>query len=355
MIEKPLVSIVVPCYNREKYIETCIDSVLSQDYQNWECIIVNDGSKDNTLNLVTNFEARDNRIKVINQKNLGVSQARNKGIDLASGTFLFFLDSDDKLNNNAISTLVAAYENNDIITGIITAMSFDNGKIGDDSQVLHPKEGAITFENSNFEVLTRAMESGLTPVVQNRLYLKSFIDENNFRFKPGIVHEDELWFFETMILAQNVKFINKQTYFYRIDNLDAITKNIDDRNLDCYIQVMQEIIKRYSKSEKFGNIAIWYAVYMKKIMLDFAIRDRSKLSDEAIAKLEIALRECYIPLKKAIMLSKNNTLYYRTINNLSLQNFNTIRKFFFRTPINSIRKRFYIFIFTKFFSQNGNT
>ena len=338
MIEKPLVSIVVPCYNREKYIETCINSVLSQDYENWECIIINDGSKDNTLSLVRSFELKENRICVIDQHNLGVSEARNKGIDHANGDFLFFLDSDDMLSNDVISSFVAAYENNDIITGVITAMAFADQSVGNDSQVLHPKEGNITFENNNFEVLIRTMESGLTPVVQNRLYRKDFIDENNFRFKPGIVHEDELWFFETMLLAKNVKFVNKKTYFYRIDHQHSITKNIDDKNLESYLQIMEEIVQNYSKNERYSTIAKWYAVYIKKIFLDFAIRDQSILSEGVILKLESALKENYIALSNENILSKNNEIYYKSINKLSLQNFSIIQKYFFRNPVNSLRK-----------------
>lgn len=338
MIEKPLVSIIVPCYNVEKYVEQCVNSIISQDYKNWECILINDGSKDYTLDLIKNFESKDKRIRVFTQENSGLSATRNKGIDHANGEFLFFLDSDDVLSHDAISALVFAFQNNDIITGVVVNSTFSDDEITKVSQLLHPKEGEITFENNNFEVLIRTMETGLTPVAQNRLYRKDFIDKNEIRFKTGILHEDELWFFETMLLAKNVKFINNETYFYRIDNQDSITKNVSDRNLESYIQVMEEIIKKYSQHQHFNIIANWYAVYIKKIFLDFAIRDRSKLSDEAISKLESALKQSYIPLGKDNFLSKNNDIYYKTINQLSLQDFATIKKYFFRNPVNSLRK-----------------
>jgi len=343
MIEKPLVSIVIPCYNAEKYIETCVNSVLLQDYENWECLLINDGSKDNTLNLIKNFEVKDDRIRIFTQENLGLSATRNKGIDNAKGEFVFFLDSDDVLSSHAISTLVSSFQNNDIITGIIVTVTFSNEKMAEASQLLHPKEGTITFENSHYEVLARTMENGLTPVAQNRLYRKDFIDENKIRFKSGILHEDELWFFETMLLAKNVKFINKKTYFYRIDNQDSITKNVGDRNLESYIQVMEEIVKNYSQQKNFNIIANWYAVYIKKIFLDFAIRERSKLSGEIISRLESALKDCYRPLGKESILSKNNEIYYKTLNKLSLQDFNTIQKLFFRNKVNSIRKIINVF------------
>ncbi|KEY18519.1 glycosyltransferase [Kaistella antarctica] len=355
MIKSPLVSIVVPCYNVEKYIEACINSVLVQDYENWECILINDGSKDNTLEIIKSFESKEIRISVFTQENLGLSATRNKGIDNANGEFLFFLDSDDILSNDAISNLVSCFENNDIITGITTASAFSNGTIVKESQLLYPKEGTVTFPNNHFEVLIRTMETGLTPVAQNRLYRKDFIDKNDLRFKSGIVHEDELWFFETMLLAENVKFINSETYFYRIDNQDSITKNVGDRNLESYIQIMEEIIEKYSQHDRFTLIASWYAVYIKKIFLDFAIRERSKLSDELISRLEAALKNCHRPLGNENILSKNNAIYYKTINKLSLQNFRTIEQYFFRNPVNSLRKIVNTFRISFFLQSNGNS
>ncbi len=338
MTKTPLVSIIVPCYNAEKFIEACINSVILQDYKNWECIMINDGSKDSTLNLIKSFESKENRICVFTQENLGVAAARNKGIDQAKGEFLFFLDQDDILSHHSISTFVKSFDNNDIITGITVTTTFVNEKINKVSQLLHPKEGEITFENNDFEVLIRTMESGLKPVAQNRLYKKDFIKKNHLRFKHGNMHEDELWFFETMLLAKNVKFINQETYFYRIDNQESITKNLGDKNLESYLQIMEEIIEKYSKHKHFSTIAIWYAVYIKKIFLDFAIRDRCKLSDEVILKLESALKNSYIALGKECVLSKNNEIYYKTINKLSLQDFSIIQKYFFRNPVNSLRK-----------------
>lgn len=338
MTEQPLVSIIIPCYNAEKYAVTCINSVILQDYENWECIIINDGSKDSTLEIIQTFEDKDTRIHIFTQENLGLSATRNRGIENAKGKFIFFLDSDDVLNYNTLSNLIKSFEDNDIITGITVTTTFDGEKMNKISQLLHPKEGEVNFCNNNFEVLIRTMETGLTPVAQNRLYRKEFIDENQVRFKSGILHEDELWFFETMLFAKNVKFINEETYFYRIDNQDSITNNVGDRNLASYIQVMQDIITKHYKQEHFSVIANWYAVYIKKIFLDFAIRERSRLSDYTISNLELALRDNYIPLGNDHILSKNNEMYYKTINKLSLQDFSIIKKYFFRNPINSIRK-----------------
>lgn len=341
MTKKQLVSIIIPCYNVENYIDICIESVLKQDYENWECIVINDGSTDKTAEKLNNYVAKDSRIRFYSQENLGLSVTRNKGIDYATGDFLYFLDSDDWLSENAIRYLIETYQDNDIITGITVCAGFSGNNFKKNSQLQHPTEGAITFENENFEILKRTMESGLSPVAQNRLYKKKFIQDNKLSFKPGILHEDELWFFETMLHARKVKFINHETYFYRIDNQDSITKNVGDRNLESYLQVMEEIIQKYSGTTQFCNISNWYGVYIKKIFLDFAIREKSKLSPRIILRLENALKNCIINLDKNSILTKNNDTYYRTIQILSLYSFNIIQKYFFRNPINSFRKIFF--------------
>src|SRR5690606_3495652 len=157
-------------------------------------------------------------------------------------------------------------------------------------------------------------------------------------FRPGILHEDELWFFETMVVAHNVKFVNKETYFYRIDNQGSITRNVSDRNLDSYIQVLEAIIRKYAHNQWFANIPAWYAVYIKKIFLDFAIREESKLSSGIFERLESALKANYVTLEGKHLLSFNNSVYYRTLNTLSLQPFPIIKKYFFKNPVNSLRK-----------------
>ena len=102
-----LVSIIIPAYNTEKYIGNCIESVIKQTYHNLEVIIVNDGSEDNTLEIITKARLRDNRIVVINQENNGPSAARNAGLKICRGDYVFFLDSDDWLIPNCIEKLIS--------------------------------------------------------------------------------------------------------------------------------------------------------------------------------------------------------------------------------------------------------
>lgn len=347
MIAEPLVSIVIPCYNVEKYVEQCANSVLSQDYKNWECFLINDGSKDKTLDLILDFEKADNRFKVITQENAGLSATRNRGIDNSKGEFVYFLDSDDVLSEDAIGILVAVAENCDVVTGVTVTSSIKNNSISKISQLQHPKEGNIVFKNEHFEVLTRTMESGLAPVAQNRLYRKSFIVNNGLSFKVGILHEDELWFFETMLLARNVKFISNETYFYRTDNEDSITKKLGDRNLESYIEILDEVYSRYVITGK-SEFTKWYIVYLKKLFIDFAIREKTRLSKGIIDKLNETLKKIYVDLPLNGVLTSKDYNYYKALNKLSLQPFDVITKNFFRNPVNSLRKKYKLIIINYF-------
>ena len=105
-MRKPLISIIVPVYNVEKYINDCVDSVINQSYQNWEMILVDDGSPDRCPEYCDKYATLDSRIKVIHQENKGLSEARNVGMRMATGEYLYFLDSDDFLVENSLSTLV---------------------------------------------------------------------------------------------------------------------------------------------------------------------------------------------------------------------------------------------------------
>lgn len=100
------VSIIIPCYNSEKFIQKTIHSVINQKYTNWECIIINDGSQDNTEFIAKKAIQDDSRLSIISQKNSGLSVSRNIGINNANGDFIYFLDADDLLNENSIQNLV---------------------------------------------------------------------------------------------------------------------------------------------------------------------------------------------------------------------------------------------------------
>jgi len=340
--KKPLISIIIPCYNSEKYLSVCLKSVINQTYENWECLLINDGSKDNTLAVLEEFSSSNKKFKVFSQQNKGLSATRNLGIENATGDYLFFLDSDDLLIENSLQKLANEVDDeNDIITGITVTVNGENlEKI---SQLKHPKEGLVRFNNDKQEVLITTMEYGLSPVAQNRLYKRQFLEKYNLRFRNGLLHEDELWFFETMFLAKKVMFINDETYLYRTDNSESITKNIGEKNLNSYLEILETVyLNYYINNQDFYKRAVFerYLQYLKKLIIDFSIREKAKLTDESFLKLEEMLKKVHTNSDQLTLLSRKNEDYYKALNKLSLFDFKTIEKYFFKNPMNSIRKQY---------------
>ncbi|MBR4570580.1 MAG: glycosyltransferase family 2 protein, partial [Candidatus Riflebacteria bacterium] len=108
-----MVSVIIPAYNVEKYIGECLDSIIFQTYKNIEIIVVNDGSKDNTLSIIRDYSKKDNRIIIIDKQNTGVSDTRNCGINKAKGVYIVFVDGDDYLANDYITYMLSLIDKND--------------------------------------------------------------------------------------------------------------------------------------------------------------------------------------------------------------------------------------------------
>ncbi|QDP84654.1 glycosyltransferase [Chryseobacterium sp. SNU WT5] len=340
-VEEPLITIIIPCYNAENYIHFSLKSVLKQTYKNWECFLINDGSKDNTAQILQEYSLKDTRFKFLSHENKGISETRNLGMDNAKGDYLFFLDADDLIPENALQIFINEIEEDiDVITGITVTVNGEN--LEEISQLQHPKEGCVLFKNNNLEVLIFAIEAGLAPVAQNRLYNNEFLKRNNLRFKSGILHEDESWFFEVMFRAEQVKFINHKTYYYRTDNSESITKNLGDRNLQSYLIILENIFENYYRNTTSYRKAVVerYLQYLKKVIIDFAIREKKKLSVECLLELTKVLKIVHTKSDPFSILSKKNETYYKALNKLSLFPFNMIESYFFKNPVNSIRKRY---------------
>lgn len=223
----PLISIIVPTYNVEKYIRTCIESILAQTYRNIEVIIVNDGSTDQSLAVISDLICSHHNVKVINQKNQGVSVARNTGIDVATGKYITFVDPDDKIMPDFVSSLyqIADKTGADIVRGSFRDF---NGNI--------PKAWVPDFNvptNCGTIVLDQFLSSNISFVVVTSIYRLDFINSNHIRFTPGIVLEDVDFTTRAYMLAKLVATSPEPNYAYRINRPGSIltTKNAQKMSL----------------------------------------------------------------------------------------------------------------------------
>lgn len=338
-----LVSIIVPCYNASYYVKEVLESIQNQTYSNIECIIINDGSTDNTLEILNSFT--DSRFQLYSQENKGLSDTRNFGLEKATGNFIYFCDSDDLLPSHAIESLISAYTGKeDIIIGKTATFAWEEKKIV--SYLPHPKE-KHHFENTNSEVLLKNITEGLSPIAQNKLYRADFLKKNHLKFLSGIYHEDELWFFETLFHARNVTFIPEVTYYYTVDNAQSITKKNSDKNLLGYLSVIKTIYEKYYLKYPEQSITAYYLAYLKKIIIG-NFKHHGHYSPEALQQMEKTFREVNPEFKDTIDLKGIEKKYFRFLNNVSLKNSDTIKKEYFNNPVNSLRKHYKILKFSLF-------
>ena len=230
---EPLISIIAPVYKIPKeYLLECFSSVIKQTYNNWELIIVDDGSQDGSGEYCDEFAKKDNRIKVIHQKNAGVSVARNNGIENSNGEYLAFIDSDDWLDDNYFQKFVDRLNKVDFDICICSAKVEKKNK--SESNDFFFEDTINCNKEQVYQLQSQLICRGLTeyypPYVNvgvpwGKLYKKSFIIDNNIRFKPGVKRmQDNLFNLYAFKLAKCISYINERPYHYRDFSESACNK-----------------------------------------------------------------------------------------------------------------------------------
>lgn len=206
-----MISVIIPVYNVELYLPQCVESVLNQSYQNFELILVDDGSSDNSPAICDEYSKKDARVRVVHQKNTGVSAARNFGIEQSRGEWLTFIDSDDFVENDYLERFDVEKNNADLI--IQGLEYFDNRtriyfkQVIVDNIIL-PKDGLKTIVAKN-----KLLHSGY-PVA--KAYKRNLLIDNNIRFNQNIsFHEDHIFVLQAMNAANGVRFVDSVAYKYR--------------------------------------------------------------------------------------------------------------------------------------------
>ena len=203
------ISLIIPVYNVEKYVETCLRSCINQDLpkDEYEIIVVNDGSPDGSLEIVQRIAAEEPNIKVISQENQGLSMARNNGFAQAQGDYVWFIDSDDWIEENCLKEIADKCEAEQLdLLQIQYKLAYEDGR-----DPVTPNQKTLPGVLSGVEVTERGGVPDPAPfsVLRSR-YLK----DNNFSFYPGIYHEDSEVKHRLVYLAEKIAFLGKPVYFY---------------------------------------------------------------------------------------------------------------------------------------------
>lgn len=268
----PKVSVIIPVYNTEKYVKESVESIMQQTLQDIEIIIINDGSTDNSLSVINLLAQQDRRIIVYSQSNQGLSIARNAGLERVKGEFIYFMDSDDLLTNDALKT---CYQ--ECIAEQLDFVFFDAESFYDDNRLsrTYHYQRNLDIENkvwNGAELLKKQYDTwNYRSSACLSLVRSDFIRQNQIQFYPHILHEDELYTALLYLKASRVKYI-KQTFFKRrIRSNSIVTSKFTMRNIQGYFTTTDEL-EHYSDQHPEHHSLIRSHVTR---MLDAAIKNCS--------------------------------------------------------------------------------
>ena len=247
------VSIIIPVYNCEKYISRCLDSVINQTYKNIEIIAINDGSKDNSINILREYEKKDNRIILIDKENEGVSKTRNLGIQKSTGEYLMFIDNDDFIDKDYVEKYVNCNQGEDIVIGSYKRVNNNN---------------KILFRYNMKEKSLWSKYVILSPWA--KLYKRNFILKNKIEFLDYGIGEDIYFNLLCYSKTKNIKIINdfKYSWFYN----DSSVSNTRQRGLKKTVDItvlLNKLLSFIDLNDKYNNYFLeryiyWYLLFSGK-------------------------------------------------------------------------------------------
>ena len=295
----PKISIVIPVYNTEKYLRQCLDSVVNQTLKDIEIICVNDGSTDNSLNILKEYMAQDNRIKVVNKKNGGLSSARNEGLKYITSEYCYFLDSDDYIESNLLETACNFLANNEIDYYCFGSEIFFNYK-----NMIQDTNAINEYLRIKYKGIQKAkfnVGQNQNIHVWNKVFKTSIIKENNVRFIDGLLYEDIFFTWYYFFLSQKIYFDPHIFHHYRIHPGSIMEKAIQNKSYKSAVPHMynwHELFLEISQNKKlfiknYRNLVILLKQYtiitieMARLNEEKQIKNLSKVYQKELNTLFI--------------------------------------------------------------------
>ena len=254
--EKALISLIIPVYKVEKYLEKCIQSVINQTYENLQIILVDDGSPDNCGKICDEYAKKDHRIEVIHKSNGGLSDARNKGLEIAKGEYIGFVDSDDYIEADMYEVLYNLLKQYNADVSICNFYTVSQGKIS-----IKNADNGIN-EYNRIEILKEILlDKNIQSYAWNKLYKKELFDE--IKYPIGKKYEEIGTTFYLLEKCNKVVVTGKSEYYY-INRQDSIVNNVTESTITDYIEL---IIQRYDYiEENIKELSSYNKDYLKRIL-----------------------------------------------------------------------------------------
>lgn len=276
--EKALISIIIPVYKVEKYLEKCIQSVINQTYENLQIILVDDGSPDNCGKICDEYAKKDHRIEVIHKSNGGLSDARNKGLEIAKGEYIGFVDSDDYIEADMYEVLYNLLKQYNADVSICNFYTVSQEKIA-----IKNADNGIK-EYNRIEILKEILlDNNIQSYAWNKLYKKELFDE--IKYPVGKKYEDIGTTFYLLEKCNKVVVTGKPEYYY-INRQDSIVNNVTETTITDYIEL---IMQRYDYiEENIKELSSYNKNYLKRILktAEQDIKSLNKVGDYTKKKYE---------------------------------------------------------------------
>ena len=304
------ISIIVPVYNAEKYIDRCLHSLINQTLKDIEIIVIDDGSKDNTNKILQKYK---DKIKIIKQKNSGVATARNKGLEIATGEYIYFVDSDDWIEKDTLEKLYSkAIDNN------YDCVMCNFWYINDNKKwpgVVTNKKDILNINDKKDYMIK------MFPVIWNKIYKKEKILK--FKFKNGVWAEDVEYLYRIISNIDNIGIVEDKLYYYY--QRESSESRLYDKRVYDYINNFNGIIEFYKKNNLYDEYKLELEYCYVRYLYATFIKRASYFTNK---------KDYYVAIDTAITNVKKYFPYYRK------------NKYFYKSL-----KGFYLLIFNKFFGK----
>ena len=303
-MESSKISIIVPVYKVEQYLERCVKSLINQTYKNIEIILVDDGSPDQCPKMCDDYASEDSRIKVIHKKNGGLSDARNCGLMEASGQLIMYVDSDDYLEKDACEQLISVMRGDtDFVVGVIKEINGNKISYQRHTNLISGKE----YSTREFIIKSIKNNEWFAPAVLN-LYRKTFLMDNNLFYKVGYYYEDTEMLPRLFLTANKVIYIDYPFYNYVIREDSIMTSSVTEIKKKMAIDNYREWMKHFSEVEDdelqrylYGILVRFYISTARKMHIigwkikDFDFKFAWKYALNGREKLKVIAFNC-LPL-----------------------------------------------------------
>jgi glycosyltransferase involved in cell wall biosynthesis len=293
----PIISIIVPVYKVELYIRQCLDSVLAQNFTDYECILVDDGSPDDCPAICDEYAAKDKRIKVIHKENGGLSDARNAGIRSAIGDYIVLLDSDDLLaDNEALGNFCGVIERTKVsVVFNSNLVTFNNVAVD-----------YVPYDGINENIDTIPSFSFYKELARSHKILlagwlfslkRSFLLQHNLFFKYGILHEDEHWMPRVICAAERIAVNHSLFYAYRKERENSITSQITPRHIFDKFVIIEDLLV-LSRNEKISEnhtiyknrcVNLWFSIFYSISVIEKNYKEEYKEINGRLKKFSYLL------------------------------------------------------------------